>query len=144
MKKVMFIACLFLVTYSGKLFAQDRAQAVTEISSLKLTDGKNTVPVPNDKGSLQFVKRGDGFSDVVYVDGAGKTTRLVAKPASTNGAIPSPCKFPIPDACFGLPNSQEIAMCFCKSTNISSEEYTVTLRRAILTVRKASGKELPH
>ncbi|WP_315814959.1 hypothetical protein [Paraflavitalea speifideaquila] len=69
----------------------------------------------------------------------GHATRLSAKPAGTNGLPPSSCKFPIPDACFGIPDSQEVAMCFCRPTDISNGAYTVTIKRAILTCRKSGG-----
>jgi hypothetical protein len=139
MEKLSFILSLSLAACAGEAVAQNRTQSVIEINALKLTDGKNTVQVPNDKATIEFVKRGDRFTDVVLIDVHGHATRLAAKPASTNGMPPSSCKFPIPDACFGIPDSQEVAMCFCKPTNLSAGEYTMTIKRAILTCRKAGS-----
>ena len=131
---------MLLIAGIGHLSAQTQTTA-TEISSLKLTDGMNTVRTPDGQSSFQFIKRGDSFSDVVFIDAHGHNIRLITKPASTNGQVPTTCKFPIPDACFGIPDSSEIGMCICKPTNLSSGEYTVTYRKAILTCRKAGGKD---
>jgi hypothetical protein len=112
------------------------------ISSVKMSDGKNTVRVPDGKGSIQLVKRGTRFSDVVYTDAAGKTTRLSPVQPGTGGAPKPACKFPIPDACFGIPNNQSVGMCICKPTDLSSgEEYTISLLLpAIQKVRDASAR----
>jgi hypothetical protein len=136
MKKVTFILMLLSATVVSNLSAQTRS-ATTELSALRLTDGKNTVRIPDGSGSFQFVKRGDTFSDVVFIGTNGSNVRLIALPGSTGGKLPTPCKYPIPDACFGIPNSSEVAMCMCKPGDKSSGEYTVTFVRAVLYGRKA-------
>lgn len=142
MEKLTFMLSLSLATCAGQAVAQNRAQSTIEMSALKFTDGKNIVQVPEAKSSVEFVKRGDKFSDVVVIDEHGHATRLAVSPARANGQFPTPCKFPIPDACFSIPNSQEVAMCFCKPNNLAGPdtEYTVVIKRAILTCRKA-GKD---
>ncbi|NII29394.1 hypothetical protein HB364_30215 [Pseudoflavitalea sp. X16] len=137
MQKVTFILTLLLIAGISNAGAQ--TPDVTTISSLKLTEGKNTVRLPDGSGSFEFVKRGDTFSDVVFIR-RGTTNNLkqiglAAK--NTNGKLPTPCQYPIPDACFGIPNSSEVAMCFCKPTNLSGGEYTVTFVKAVLYGRKA-------
>lgn len=137
MQKVSFLFTLLLITGISNSWAQTSDVAV--ISSLKLTDGKNIVRVPDGSGSFEFVKRGDTFTDVVFRSTKSsnnlKQISLAAK--STNGKIPTPCQYPIPDACFGIPNSSEVAMCFCKPSNLSGGEYTISFVKAVLFGRKA-------
>lgn len=128
MKKVSLILSLFLFVATSSLYAQAYKLHNVMVSSLKLSDGKNTVRLPDGNGSLELVKRGDRFSDVVFTDAAGKTTRLAPIPAGT-GQLPKPaCKFPIPDACFGIPNANEIGMCICRPTDLTTgEDYSISL-----------------
>jgi hypothetical protein len=141
MKKVTVVLALFLLACAHNLSAQ-RTNAQDVQVAAKLSDGKNTVRVPDGKGSVQFVKRGDKFSDVVFTDAAGKTTRLAPKQTGTGNLPKPPCKFPLPDACFGTPNSGEIGMCICKPTDLSSgEEYTISLLLpAVQKVRDAAAR----
>lgn len=111
------------------------------ISSVKPKEGSNTVPVPNGRGTIRFVKRGDKISDVVFTDAAGKATRLNPVQPGTNGAPQPSCKFPIPDACFGTAD-KNIGMCMCKPTNLSSgnEEVNIgLLLPAVQKVREAAN-----
>jgi hypothetical protein len=142
MKKVSLILSLFLFAGISGLHAQKYKLYDVLVSSVKLTDGKNTVRLPDGNGSLELVKRGKGFSDVVFTDAAGKTTRLAPKQAGT-GQLPKPaCKFPIPDACFGTPSASEIGMCICRPTDLTTgEEYSISLLLpAVQKVRDASRK----
>lgn len=127
MKKVSLILALFLFAAVSSLYAQVTMSDVL-VSSIKMRDGKNTVRLPDGQGSLELVKRGDRFSNVVFTDAAGKITRLAPKPAGT-GQSPKPaCKFPIPDACFGTPNASEIGMCICRPTDLSNgEDFSISL-----------------
>lgn len=140
MKKLTLIVTLLSVTMVTGLRAQT-ANAVTEISSIQLNDGKNTVRMPDGSGSFQFVKRGDKISDLVFTGSNGKTIRLVAIPGNTGGKLPTPCKYPLPDACFGIPNSAEVAMCFCKPGDKTAQEkeYNMVVKQAILFRRKSGG-----
>jgi hypothetical protein len=142
MKKVSFVFAVFLFITAGKLYSQNVTMTDVMISSVKITDGKNTIRVPNDKGTIQLVKRGDKFSDVVYTDAAGKATRLASAPAGTNGLPKPACKFPLPDACFGIPNSSQIGMCICRPTDITSgEEYSISLLLpAVQAAREAARR----
>ena len=111
------------------------------ISSVKPKEGNNTVPVPNGRGTIKFVKRGDKISDVVFTDAAGKSTRLNPAQPGTNGAPSPSCKFPIPDACFGTAD-KNIGMCMCKPTNLSNgnEEVNIgLLLPAVQKVREAAA-----
>lgn len=137
MKKVTFILSLLMVTVLSNLSAQTSDETVTEIPC-RLTDGSNTVRTPD--GSFQFIKRGDSFSEVVFIDTYGRRIKLAPIPGSTNGSIPTPCKWPIPDACYGIPNASKIGMCMCKPTDLSSGEYNISYIKAVLTVRKAGSE----
>jgi hypothetical protein len=112
------------------------------ISSVKPKEGTNTVQVPGGRGTIKFAKRGEKFSDVVFTDAAGKTTKLNPVPAGTNGAPNPGCKFPIPDACFGTAD-KNIGMCMCKPTDLTTGGGEVTiglLLPAIQKVREAANK----
>ncbi len=139
MKKVTFILSLLMVAGICNLSAQTREEAVTVIPSLKLVEGKNTVRTPDGSSSFQFLKRGDSFTDVIFTDEHGHEIRLSAVPGSTNGSIPTPCPWPIPDACYSIPNASKIGMCMCKATDLSTGEYNISFVRAVLTCRKSGG-----
>lgn len=133
------ILSMLVLTTAGTALAQ-QSKTVNHNIDVKLSDGKNTVRIPEDGGTLQFVKRGDKFSDVVYTDAAGKSSRLSpARPGT--GAAPTPaCKWPIPDACYSIPNNQSIGMCICKPTDVkNSGEFTIgLLLPAVQKVRDAA------
>lgn len=148
MKKLSLILSMLVFAVTGNLMAQSHrtgsggGKVVMQDFHFKSTEGKNTVRVPNENGTLTFMKRGDRFSDVVYTDAAGKATRLSPIQPGT-GAAPKPaCKFPIPDACFGIPNNQSIGMCICKPTDLSSgEDFNISLLLpAVQKVREAAAK----
>jgi hypothetical protein len=111
------------------------------ISSVKPKEGQNTIPVPNGRGTIKFVKRDGKISDVVFTDAAGKSTKLNPVQPGTNGAPQPSCKFPIPDACFGTAD-KNIGMCMCKPTNLSNgnEEVNIgLLLPAVQKVREAAA-----
>ncbi|AXY78449.1 hypothetical protein D3H65_32650 [Paraflavitalea soli] len=133
---------MLVLATTGSLFAQSVTMSDVMISSVKIKDGKNTIQVPDGKGTIQLVKRGDKFTDVVYTDAAGKESRLSPVRPGTNGAPKPPCKFPIPDACFSIPNNQSVGMCICRPTDLSSgEDYSVSLLLpAVQKVRDAATR----
>ncbi|MBO9566138.1 MAG: hypothetical protein J7621_25415 [Niastella sp.] len=133
MKKVCFVFAM-LVFATGSLMAQGKVS--TQDFHMKLSDGKNTVRVPNDQGSISFVKRGDRISDVVYTDAAGKTIRLAPTKPGTGGAPNTPCKYPLPDACYSIPNNQSVGMCICRPTDIKSDDYVVSIGLLLPAVQK--------
>jgi len=83
------------------------------------TSGSQSVPIPGGKGTVKFDKQGDKFTNVVFVDAAGKTFRLLPSQPGVNGAPNPSCKYPLPDACFAT-QDKTIGMCICKPTDISS------------------------
>jgi hypothetical protein len=111
------------------------------ISSVVLKDGANTVDVPG-RGTLKFTKRGDKFSNVVFTDVAGKTIRMAPSNGSTGAAPKLPCKYKLPDACFG--SGSQGAMCICRPTDIASgpnDPYSIgLLLPAVQAAREAARR----
>jgi hypothetical protein len=129
---------MFAIAFAGSVSAQNQSTvpgSSTEykleeimISSVKVQDGNNSVPVPNGKGTVKFTRRNGKISNVVYTDAAGKSTRLTPNTPGTNGAPKPSCKYPLPDACFG--SAEKVGMCMCRPTDLSSGEndiYTIGL-----------------
>jgi hypothetical protein len=140
MKKAIFIFSMFLLASGAAAVAQATTSDLI-VSSIKAKDGKNTVRLADNKGTVEFSKRGNKFSDVVYIDPAGKSTRLVPVPAGTRNLPKPPCQYPIPDACFAIPNSSKIGMCMCKPTDLSSgEEITVSLLLPAVQAAREAGR----
>ncbi|WP_276484301.1 hypothetical protein [Paraflavitalea pollutisoli] len=141
MKKVSFLLAMLALSTTTTVLAQQN-KTVNHNIDVKLSDGKNTIRIPDEGGTIQLVKRGDKFSDVVYTDAAGKSTRLSpARPGASVAPTPA-CKWPIPDACYSIPNNQSIGMCICKATDLkSNDDFTVgLLLPAVQKVRDAASR----
>ncbi len=135
MKKVFVMASLLVAAlntqvnaqavkvFDGKTGAEQRSpgEKPSESMSLNFTkaEGQNTVNLANGKGTVKFDVRGDKFTNVVYTDASGKSTRLIPQRGGTAGAPKQDCKFPIPDACFGTAD-KSIGLCMCRPTNLSA------------------------
>jgi hypothetical protein len=147
MKKIILITVVAAIACCSRVQAQDNTHKETiEIASWSLgatPNGPQTVPVPGNKGTLKFNKQGEKFSNVVFVDAAGKTHRLQPASPSTAGGTTTPCKFPIPDACFATAN-KNIGMCMCKPTDLTTNSgngITITLLLpAVQKVRDAAAR----
>ena len=154
MKKVIVILSVILFAVAGSVSAQLTAGTpepstykvtMTDvlISSITMKEGTNRIPVPNGRGTLTLVKRGETFSDVVYTDAAGKSTRLAPNNGATENLPKTPCKYKIPDACFGSA-SQNVAMCMCRPTDLASgpnDPYSIgLLLPAVQKVREAAAR----
>ncbi|HMI78501.1 MAG TPA: hypothetical protein VK484_06885 [Ferruginibacter sp.] len=142
MKKLIVVltVCVFAVTgkASAQIGTQEQNRSKVEIQGLKagtnegpmilnvtsLKDGQNSMLIKQGKGTLQFTKKGDKFSNVSFKDSAGVVRQLVSVPAGTNGAPKPECKNPLPDACFGTAD-KNIGLCICKPTGISAG-YTIS------------------
>ena len=142
MKKVALIFAVVLVAFTGKLSAQTITLENVMVSSVKIKEGTNTFPVPNNKGTVKFVKRGGTFTDVFYVDAAGKSTKLETTRGGANGAPKPECKTTLPDLCFGNVD-KNIGICICKPGNLSNgtETYNIgLLLPAVQKVREAAAR----
>ena len=154
MKKVIVILSAFILAVSGNVSAQisnpvpEPTRYTLEdcmISGIVMKEGSNTIPVPNGRGTLKLVKRGDKFSDVVYTDAAGKSTRLAPNNGSTEHLPKTPCKYKLPDACFGA-GSQNVFLCMCRPTDLSngSDPYSIgLLLPAVQAAREAARRSTP-
>ena len=142
MKKVTVIFSLLVLAFAGNSFAQTRPsdQAGRPSEKIKNKDVKpgaqgsmeiqlEEVMVSSIKenvstitkvgtGTLSFVKSGHRFSNVVYTDANGKSSRLTPSSGPSAGAPKLPCNNPIPDACFGTAD-KSIFLCMCRPTNLS-------------------------
>jgi hypothetical protein len=142
MKKTIVVFALLLVAFVGKVSAQRYELENVLISSVKMSEGTNTVQIPNGRGTIRFVKRGETFSNVIFQDAAGKIERLSPSDGSVEGAPTIPCKCPVPDACFGTAN-KNIGMCMCKPCDLSNgqNEWNIgLLLPAVQKVREAASR----
>lgn len=144
-KSILFIA-LAIVTLNTAVLAQSRdtgtpAVENVKIFSIKLNDGENTIRIPDGRGAIKLVKRGDTFSSVTFTDANGKVYRLMPS-WEAGGQAPEPeCECPMPDACYSIPDNQQFGMCICKPCEISSGEYSVSLLLpAVQSAREAARR----
>lgn len=144
MKKVFFAFFVWAVAGTMTASAQRTSNSQQSVSMphVKVFSGSNVVQVPGGQGTLKFTKRGESFTDVVYVDPAGKEMRMTPVKPGTGGAPKPDCKWPIPDACFSIPNNQNIGMCICKPNEISDgKDYTISLLLpAVQAAREAARR----
>jgi len=154
MKKILLV-CTVCFALAGQVSAQSENLTLNgsgvnkpkdiEIESFSWgamnTSGAQTVPVPKGKGTLKFDKSGNKFTNVVFIDAAGKTHRMIPAKPGTNGAPQPSCKYPLPDACFATAD-KSIGMCMCKPTDLNSNSpYTVALLLpAVQKVREAAAR----
>jgi hypothetical protein len=143
MKKVVVIFTLIVIAFAGKVSAQTITLENVMISSLKLKEGANTVQIPNGRGTIRFVKRGESFSNVIFQDAAGKVERLNPNDGSTEGNPTPLCKCPLPDACFATAN-KNVGMCMCKACDLTigePESWAIgLLLPAVQKVREAAAR----
>jgi len=152
MKKITAIFAVLVLATTIKVNAQGAGKvsvhdisitktAITKVgpgqvvfSSANLKEGTNRMQAKELTGTLVFVKNGNSFSDVVFTDDAGKTTRLTPTRGGANGAPTPTCKTKLPDACFGTAN-KNIGLCICKPGDLSNggdEVYTVSFYQTYL------------
>jgi hypothetical protein len=128
MKKIILVFTVFVFAITGNIFAQTGGMHVAggdlNFNAGKIKEGVNTL-TKEGQGTLQFVKKGNSFSEVTFKDEGGNTTRLIPTPAGTGGAPNLVNKTKSPDICFGTAN-KAVGLCVTKSGNI----YTVTFMRA--------------
>lgn len=129
MEKSTFVLSVSTSRCTDRRITEKRAPAVITLPDLVLIEGKNRIVLPVNKGYMEFVKQGDQFSEMVLTDMVGYATCL--SPMATEFAVFS-SEAIVPDACFGLPDSGEMALCFCKTAATCYGTYTVIIRKAVL------------
>jgi len=142
MKKILLAGLSFMFAMTASVNAQPNHNGTIEINSyswgMSMVEGAQTIQVPGGKGTVQIIKRGSKFLNVVFTDAAGKVFRLAPVKPGTGGA----CKYPLPDACFGTAD-KNIGMCICKPTDLSNGggEYMIgMLLPAVQKVREAASR----
>ncbi len=125
MKKIIITFSLFVFAIAGNSFAQFKggvnvASGDINFSAGKMKEGVNSI-TKTGQGTLQFVKKGNSFSEVIFKDEAGTTTKLIPTPAGTGGTLKPENRNKSPETCFGTAN-KAAGMCVTRSGNI----YTVT------------------
>jgi len=96
------------------------------ISGINLREGTNTITVPGGKGTLTFMKKNDFFSNVIFTDAGGVTSRLL--PGNSSPGAPKPmCPFPIPDAWFGSSGNIGLSICRASGTTGNPGLFTIFL-----------------
>lgn len=134
MKKVISIVAVLIFAIAFSVKAQTKVEFKDiMISSVKLTEGTNTVPVPDAQGSLKFTKRGASIINVIYTDATGKSVRLQPNNDTSNGAPKPACKCPLPDACFGT-GDKNIGMCICKPCDLTNGNEVYSIRARLMPI----------
>ena len=121
MKKNIAAFLFFILAITGRSFAQGGVHVAAgdiNFSAGKMKEGVNTLTKAG-QGTLQFVKKGSSFSDVIFKDELGATTRLIPTPAGTGGTPGNNTK--TPNSCFGTAN-KSYGLCVTRAGN----QYTAT------------------
>ena len=150
MKKIFLATMALAVALCGRVNAQtknDIHKETIEIVSWSLgatANGPQTIAVPGNKGTLKFNKQGEKFTNVVLIDANGKTHQLKSSSAGAVGSTTTPCKYPIPDACFATAD-KSIGMCMCKPTDLTANgdgKIQISLLvPAVQKVRESAGRQ---
>ncbi len=125
MKKLFVIFTVFVVAITAKVSAQALVARLTTRGGFSYTvpgamilEGQNTIVIP-DKGTIKFVKTGNSFSNVVFLDSIGTTLSMNPTKGGTNGAPTQECKSKLPDACFSTAN-KNVGMCICMPKDLTN------------------------
>lgn len=145
MKKVIAVLSFFVVVLTNQAVGQ-RTSGKVQYHDLhftaRLIEGLNTVQVPNGKGVIRVIKRGDTFLNMMYQDVTGKIERLIPNDGSSEGAPTPECKCPMPDACYTTAN-KNIGLCMCKPCELAADgEYNIAL--LLPAVQKAREATTAH
>lgn len=144
MKKVQVTIALVFALVAG-VFANASAQTYklenVLISSYRVAEGSNSVPLPNGHGTLRFMMRGGKIANVMHQDAAGKITRLAdTDPGTGHNPNPNPeCKWE--ERCV-YNQEKGTAVCFCTPDVIKSNEPVgiALLLPAVQKIREAASR----
>lgn len=142
MKKVIAVLSFLVVVVVNQVSAQSAGKVSFQDFHFvaRLSEGLNTIQVPNGKGVIRVIKRGDTFLNMMYQDVTGKIERLIPNDGSSEGAPTPQCKCPMPDACYTTAN-KNIGLCMCKPCELAADgEYNIALLLpAVQKVRQAAN-----
>ena len=124
MKKIIIatLCIVFAVSAKAQLYKYKLEDVI--ISSITVKEGQNSVLTKHGKGTLQFTKTGDRFSNIVFKDSLGRSHTLSAIPANTAGAPRPECRSSSLNACFASAN-KDFGVCICKPDS-KTDEYVMT------------------
>ena len=139
MKKLITVltVCVFAVTVNvsaqggGKVVLQD-------IHWITLKNGLNHLSsISGVGGAIQFEKKANSFSEVIYKDAAGNTTRLIPATGVVKGAPGTACKSDV----FFNDNVKNIGLVICKS-NTPDGGFHITLDLPDGSTSKAQNRRV--
>ena len=90
MKKLIIMLTICTIAIAGKVVAQGAGKVSTRDFSF-LVEGVNKLVSSDGKETVQMVKRGEGVAEVVYIDPAGKRTKLMPAQGVIPGAPRADC-----------------------------------------------------
>ena len=144
MKKLIATCIFFTLILAGKVSAQrtvvQNGSQLEILDAASLKEGQNSMLIKEGKGTLQFTKSGDRFTNVSFKDSAGVVIQLTPAAAGTQGAPKPACKYPLPDACFGTAD-KNIGLCICKPSDISGG-YIISFIRTLPGRKKVQDIKL--
>ncbi len=136
MKKIILACVVILFAMTSKVMAQPNSDGTITGADLRpwswtatKVDGPQTVQVPGGKGILKFDKHGDKFSNVRYINAAGKMRQFSPAQHPIPALSKIPCKISLPNGCFATADNS-IGLCFCKTEEMSP----VTRSGAVYTI----------
>jgi hypothetical protein len=130
MKKILIAAALIGITVTLNAQISSTSSAPAAVGKVSLQDfhfvqGTNKIQL-SDGSFIQFDRRDNKFSNVVLVRADRSRGILINTAGATGGPTTDGCKYPLPDACFATAD-KNIGMCICKPTNLTSNQYSVSL-----------------
>lgn len=130
MKKILIAAALIGITLTLNAQISSVPPAPTGAGKVSMQDfhfvqGANKIQL-SDGSFIQFDRRDNKFSNVVLVRADRSRGILINTAGATGGPSTGGCKYPLPDACFAIAD-KNIGMCICKPTNLTSNQYSVSL-----------------
>jgi len=125
MKKIILATLLFGFTMGASAqYTYTLEDAL--ISSITVKEGKNTLLTKHGKGTLEFVKSGERFSNINFKDAQGRSHTLTAVPANTPGLRKPDCTSATQLTCF-VSKNKDIAVFICKQDPLAGQPGTLTM-----------------
>ncbi|MEO6253904.1 MAG: hypothetical protein ABIO79_11385 [Ferruginibacter sp.] len=146
MKKLIVVLTVCVFAVAGTVSAQKShgtgagtgKVVFQDIHFIMLQNGLNHLTsIGGVGGSVQFVKKANNFSEVIYKDAAGNTTRLIPARGVVKGAPKTACKSDM----FFNDNVKNIGLVICKS-DIQDGGFHITLDLPDGSTSKAQNRRV--